>query len=269
MRHLSAVCLLVGLWLGLGGFPASIAPEPGPEGPTILDRALERAQWSREQDIEARFRHVKSERKRTFNEDGEITHEETRVYAVAPYQGVPYAKLVTKNGAPIGGADLVAEHQRWERFLEEVDDPAAEIDEDELEVTFNKELVARYSATLSDIREWRGRPSYVFEFQPKPGKLPVRRRIDRALNRSRGQIWIDQATHEVAHVNFELIDRVRIGWGVLGSISQATGHFTRTPIADNAWLSTELEVHFEARVLFRTTRRSDLTEWREFRPVPD
>jgi hypothetical protein len=241
MRQSSAVCLLIGVWLGLGGLPASIAREPDPEAQTILDRALERAQWARERDVEARFRHVKSERKRTFNKDGEITDEETRVYAVAPHRGVPYPKLVIKKGALTSGADLVTEQRQWERFLEEVDDPAAQIDEDELEVSFNDELVARYSATLSGIREWRDRQSYVFEFEPKPGKLPVRRRIDHALNRSRGQIWIDQAT----------------------------GHFTRQPIADDAWLSTELDVHLEARVLFRTTRRAELTEWREFRPVAD
>jgi len=66
------------------------------------------------------------------------------------------------------------------------------------------------------------------------------RHIDHALNKSRGEIWIDQATYEVARVSFQLMERVRLWWGILGSISDATGHLERAPIAENAWLATAL-----------------------------
>ena len=142
----------------------------------------------------------------------------------------PTPRLISKNGGPIEGDDLNTERERWHDFLEELDkdpDEQDEDDEDENNIVFNDELLDRYTATLDGIRDLRGRPTYVLSFEPKPGKLPVHRRIDRALNKSRGEIWLDQATYEIARVTFELIGRVRLWWGILGNISQVTGHFER------------------------------------------
>ena len=99
-------------------------------------------------------------------------------------------------------------------------------------------------ARLDGVRDLRGRPSYVISFEPRPGKLPVRRRIDHALNKSRGEVWIDTKTYEIARIGFQLIDRVRLWWGIIGSISHATGRLERRPVADDVWLDTEFEVYF-------------------------
>ena len=60
------------------------------------------------------------------------------------------------------------------------------------------------------------------------------------------------------------MDRVRLWWGILGSISNATGRLERRPVAGDVWLNTEFDVYFHVRVLFRTTRRSTTTQWSEF-----
>ena len=249
--------------------PTAQSDAPQPEVRALIDTALEQASWARAQDFDTRFRHSMTQRTRKFDGDGEVTDDETRVYAVAPYQGVPYSKLITKNGEPISGDDLVVEERRWEAFLESLDNPADEDDADDFEVGFNEELIARYTATLDGIRELRGRPNYVLSFEPRPGKLPVRRRIDYALNKSQGKIWIDQATYEIARVSFQLMERVRLWWGILGSVSNATGQFDRQPIGDDTWVATELDIYFQLRVLFSTTRRSENTRWSEFEPIAD
>jgi hypothetical protein len=53
----------------------------------------------------------------------------------------------------------------------------------------------------------------------------VRRRIDRALNNSSGTIWFDRETYSIAKLNFELMEKMKIWWGVIGSISQMRGNF--------------------------------------------
>ena len=58
--------------------------------------------------------------------------------------------------------------------------------------------------------------------------------------------------------------RVRLWWGILGSISDATGPLERQPVAGDVRLDTEFEVYFHVRVLFRTTRRNTTTQWSEF-----
>ena len=238
----------------------------------IIDKALERAAWGEEQAFEARYRHTLVQRSIKYDKHDEVEEDEQREYKVEPVRGVPYARLVSKNGGPIEGDDLTAERGKWHTFLEELDKDPAEQDEDEedeSEIVFNDELLDRFTAQLDGIRDLRGRPTYVVSFKPRPGKLPVRRQIDRALNKSRGELWIDQATYEIARVNFQLIERVRLWAGILGSISDVTGRFERERIAEDVWLATEVDIYFHVRVLFSTTRRRDTTLWSDFRPVAE
>ena len=274
MKHLAFRLLPVALLAGVAALSASTAQPDSTdtEVRAIIDRALERSAWAEEQAFEARYRHAMIQRARKFDKQGEVEEDEKRLYRVEPVRGVPYNRLVSKNGEPIEGDDLKTERERWRDFLEYLaKDPDEDEDEDEEDenIVFNDELLDRYTARLDGIRDLRGRPSYVISFEPKPGKLPVRRQIDRALNKSRGALWIDQATYEIARVNFELIGRVRLWWGVLGSISDVTGHFERELIADDVWVPTEVDIYFHVRVLFSTTRRSETTHRSDFELVAE
>ena len=115
----------------------------------------------------------------------------------------------------------------------------------------------------------RGRPSYRLSFVPGEHKQPVRRQIDRALNKARGNLWIDRATLEVARVEFELIEKIRLWWGLIGTISHARGSFDRFSIAENIWAPLQLETFSDSRVLFSQTRRSELSQWRDFELIAD
>ena len=275
MKHLAFRLLPVALLAGVAALSASTAqPDPtDTEVRAIIDRALERSTWAEEQAFEARYRHAMVQRMRKFDKQGEVDEDEKRLYRVEPVRGVPYARLVSKNGGPIEGDDLKTERERWQDFLEyltkDPDEDEDDEDEEDENIVFNDELLDRFTATLDGIRDLRGRPNYVVSFEPKPGKLPVRRQIDRALNKSRGELWIDQATYEIARVNFELIGRVRLWWGILGSISDVTGHFEREPIADDVWVPTEVDIYFDVRVLFSTTRRSETTHRSDFELVAE
>lgn len=273
MRHLASLLPIVSAGLGLTVLAAQPAPardEPSLDVRTIIDRALERATWAQEQDFAARYRYHMSQRTREFNGDGDATVDDLLHYAVAPHRGTPYARLLTKNGAPPTDDDLEEEQKRWEEFLESLDRPPDEDDDDEIAMVFDDELIERYTATLDGVEELRGRPSYLLSFEPRPGKLPVRQRTDHALNASRGKIWIDQDTYEIARVTFELMNRVRLWWGILGSISDATGHLDRQPVGPGGpWLASELDLYFHVRVLFSTTRRGETTIWDDFEAITD
>ena len=256
----------------LSGSQSAPADPAAPELRAIIDRALERAAWAEEQGFDARFRRAMSQRVRRFDGDAEVTEDETRLYQVEPYRGALFRRLTARDGEPIDERDRAEEEKRWAEFRAEVDDlleraergAEEEDEEDDNDIRFNAELVSRYTATLEGVRDLRGRPSFVVSFEPRPGRLPVRRRIDHALNKSRGKAWIDQETYEIAQVSFELMERVRLWWGIVGSISDATGRLDREPVAGDVWLNTELDVYFHARVLFRTTRRNQTMRWSEF-----
>ncbi len=268
--RLLAVTLVAGLAVvALAGGQPVTSPDPvDPELREIIDRALERAAWAEEEGFETRYRRAMPQRIRQFDGDGEVTDDETLLYELEPYQGALFSRLKARDGEPLDARGRREQEKRWEEFQAEIADPRKRAEREreaaENEIKFDEEMVARFTAKLEGVRDLRGRPSYVISFEPRPGNLPVRRRIDHALNNSRGEAWIDRETYEIAQVSFELMDRVRLWWGILGSISNATGRLERRPVAEDVWLNTEFDVYFHVRVLFRTTRRNTTTQWSEF-----
>ena len=58
-------------------------------------------------------------------------------------------------------------------------------------------------------------------------------------------------------------------WGLLGSISYARGAFDRYPIEEEVWAPLQLETFVDSRVLFRSSRRGEVSQWRDFEMVVD
>lgn len=267
---LALLPVLVGVWLG-GGNPAAQPPAGGGDDDdaarALIFEALERAVWYEEQNVAARYRARMTKEVRRFDGNGNVRTRDIGDYEVVPIDGVPFERRLTIDGRPLNREERGWEEEREEGFREELRrlrEEEDEPEEDENAIVFNEELVARYLFTLEGEERFRDRPSYRIAFEPRPGRLPVRRRIDYALNKARGRIWIDRETHEPARVEFELIDRVRLWWGMLGSIQQARGSLDRSPVLGDIWARIQLESYSDVRVVFSRTRRAEFRQWRDF-----
>ena len=268
----AALLALTVLWPG-GGRPEAQAPAGGDdEARAIVLEALERAAWYEEHDVAARYRARMTRKVRRFDGNGDVRTEDVGDYEVAPIDGVPFERRLTVGDRPLNDVERSRENEREAAFREELRrrrERDGEPEEDEDAIVFNAELVARYVFTLEGRERFRNRPSYRIAFEPRPGRLPVRRRIDYALNKARGRVWIDRDTYEPARVEFELIDRVRLWWGMLGTIQQARGSLDRGPVLGDVWARIQFETYSDVRVVFRRTRRSEFRQWRDFELVDD
>ena len=259
-------------WFGSRG-PAAQSPGGGDDAArAFILEALERAAWYDEHNVAARYRARMTKEVRRFDGDGDVRTRDVGDYEVVPIDGVPFERRLTIDGRPLNRVERGWEEEREAEFREELrrlreenDDP----EEDENAIVFNEELVARYLFTLEGEERFRNRPSYRIAFEPRPGRLPVRRRIDYALNKARGRVWIDHDTYEPARVEFELIDRVRLWWGMLGSIQQARGSLDRSPVLGDIWARIQFESYSDVRVVFSRTRRSEFRQWRDFELLDD
>ena len=136
-------------------------------------------------------------------------------------------------------------------------------------IEFNAELVRRYDLTLDGEEVLRGRASYRIAFAPRDGDLPVRKPMDRALNKARGRIWIDRETHEVARIEFELIERVRLWWGFVGTIHHFRGSMDRGPVLDGIWANLQDENYGDIRFFFSRSRQASMRRWRVYEWTED
>ena len=267
-----ALCVFGAALFAVGGQQAA-----DNDARALVVKALERVTWNEEQDFAARYRSLMTREVRRFDRDGHVEEEDLGDYEVIPIDGARFQRRLTINGRRLSEEEQKGEQEREAEFREELrrrregtdDAEEAEEEEDEDEIVFNEELIGRFVFTVESEEPLRGRSSYRLSFRPKPGRLPVRRRIDYALNKARGQIWIDQETFEAARVELELIDKVRLWWGIIATISHARGSIDRGPVLGDIWAQLQFETYTDVRSFIRRTRRAELSRWRDFRLIEE
>ena len=269
-----ALIVLGTMLVALGGPPPLQSDAADSENArTLVVKALKQAKWNEEQRFPSRFRSLMTRTMRRFDSDGEITEEDIGDYEVVPIDGAPYERRLTVNGRPLSQEEQEGELGREAEFREELrkqrEFPKDQESDEDNRLVFNEELIERYEFILESTETFRGRRSYRISFRPRPGNLPVRRRIDYALNKAKGLIWLDCETLEAARIEFELIEKVRLWWGVFGNIANARGSLDRGPVLRNIWSQLQLETYTDIRVLLSRTRRAEIRRWHSYTLITD
>jgi hypothetical protein len=255
------VALVVALVLAVAGAAAAAAAPV--DAAAVVDRALERLRCSEEaQDTTGWLELTLLAHK--HDRHGEPRDGDWSVYELAPLAGVPFARLVERQGRPLDGDARAAEAKR-ERELRQrlARGEEARPDEDGERIELDRELLGRFELRLVGREEILGHDAWRIAFAPRPGRLPERRRADRALNRLAGRAWVDVSSDEMVAVEFELTERVRLWWGVLGSLGRMSGRWERGPGRDGLWLSRRFDLQLDGRILTRPLAQDLHLTWRE------
>ncbi len=90
--------------------------------------------------------------------------------------------------------------------------------------------------------DFNGRPAIRIHFAPRPQYHPATRQ-GRLAQHVAGDAWIDEADHQLARVDAEVIDTVSIGFGLLAKLQKgAMLHGERKKVNDEVWLPSRTEV---------------------------
>ena len=239
----------------------------------IVEGALERAPRQQESAVELDFKYVTEGRVESLDGEGNVTRTETTRRRHYPLEGYLYSELIERDGQPLDTGDARAERERKAEFIREARRHAARgerYDPDEMSVDFDTDLMDRYHTTFAGTDVVRGDSCWVIRFEPREGRLlPDNRRIDKALNRSTGFLWITQDGYRVARVTFEMQRPFRWLWGIAGTLRHATGQFDLQWIEPNLWGLADSRIEFDLGVLFgmKSIRRRIRNEWIEQRSV--
>lgn len=257
----------------------SLGPGPGlfaqqdsrgitvPEVAKILAAALEVAERYQGEEARARFAHRVHTVSEKLDGEGEVVSSETTLKEAVPIQGFIFEELVEKDGKPLSPDERKSEDKRRQAFLKEIRRGRNPNEAERQRVFFDQKLVDKYHFDLLGIEERNNRKSFVLAFKPKAENLPVETRMDRALNKAEGQIWIDCEEYEISYVYFELRERIRIWWGLVGSISEMRGSVERAKVSEDIWLPSRFDIYLNGRILFRSLHRKEFIEWSDFQPI--
>jgi len=243
--------LACALGTALGWFPVLACDQPNlPRQEDIIRKAIERAKaWKEKDENEAKelsyHQRVVTDK---LQPNGSLKERVEKVYQVTPVKGEPTPKLIEKNGKPPSPSDLKEEEARL-RKQQEASWKRKESDpENALEL--NAELAGKYDFELTGEDEVRGRPAYVLSFKPKSQNLPVHRKLDYALNRLAGKVWVDTEDFEIAKGDLHVNGSAQIWWGLVASLRQFSLVFEQTRLPNGCWWVKHFDMTVDIRYLF-------------------
>ena len=177
--------------------------------------------------------------------------QKVTVSQVTAVAGMPFEKVLTRNGQPLPPSEQRREEDKYKKFLAERATPDAQqkkIAEYENARRFLREVPEAFDFELLPEETINGRANYVVKCTPKPGYV-ARDSKARMFSKINATLWVDKQDVRWTKARANVIDSVSIGW-IMARINQgAKIGIEQTRIADNLWLPSEIDVNGMVKIL--------------------
>jgi len=190
--------------------------------------------------------------------DGE---KEVDVSQVAPLDGTPYERLISKNGHALTPEEQKKEDEKYDRELkkrenETPEERRARIAKYEKERAFLKDVPSAYDYQCIGDEPVNGRGAWVIKLTPRPDFVPTTSH-GALLKHIEGKLWIDKQDMQWAKAEADVVSTVSIGFILarIGPGAHINMDFTR--ISDDLWVPRDIVVKGAARVLLVHTKNLD------------
>lgn len=269
-RHLAAAAGLLALFCGT---LSARSQQQLPRAEEIVQKAVARAKLTEDRQPARQYVFKRHLIREELDGDGAVKKREDRVYQLIPITVTArFSRLVEKDGKPLSGDDLRQEQERESKFREAVARPKPESREKprkprDNEVKFNEELVGRYYFQVIGRENIHGRPAFVLAVQPRSNDLPVRRTVDRILNRLAGKLWIDEEDYEIARADVHLTEPAGMWGGIAGSLKKLDLIFEQIRTDEGVWLESLSNFRLNGRLLFKSLNTREIARRSDFRKI--
>ena len=272
--------LLAAAWAGMlaaGAFaeePPSSAPLP--EIRPFLKEV--RRHWRSDEELLAQYTFTEKLTEHRLDGKGQITKTKSEVYEVYPSfePGQTYRKLVVRDGVPVPARQQeeqdrkqAAEAEKQARKLASEGPNSRQKREAEWrrrEEAIAAEVFEVYDISIVDRELFEGRSTILLRFEPRANVDPSSK-TGKMLKKFRGRAWIDEADHQVARIECELIDTLSFGLGIVARLKPgAQVFFERHKINDEIWLPATARFRGSARLFLLKGMSIDaVSEYSDYR----
>lgn len=277
-RQAGALCFVILVSSLISGFagetpnPIAVTNAVPPTFAQLASNVVARSKWERTQNTTAQFTFGKTRALEEFDSKGKLEDSKRSRQVWFPINGVPFARLVEKNGKPLTDKERKAEDDR-EAAMRAGKKPARspEATKRDKEWQFTDEMLARYTFKVTGQEAVRGRPTWVVEFAPRSKDLPVKNVTDRVANKVAGNVWVDAEDWELARMKFWLTEEVTLIGGIVGVLRKFEMTLDRARVDDGAWLPTTIDFDMAGRELLINKRihyREEAKDFKRITPPP-
>lgn len=272
-RPAGAAALVVIGWLAAG--PA------GAQSPPDHDELIRRVRANLRTDaqLQSQYTYVEKRAEIRVSILGKVATGPEQVYQVYPSAegGEPYRRLIATDGKPVPPEELEKQDRARQKKVLEAQRARARESASDREGRLKREAKGRRDteadiADLFRLYEFRivghdvldGHPAIVVDFAPRPAVKPETD-VGKILKKAKGRVWISEDDYQIARVEAEIIDDIRVGL-VLGRLNKgATASFARRKVNDEVWLPAEARFTGAGRALVRRFRVDTVTEYSDYR----
>jgi hypothetical protein len=263
--------VLVAALLAAAGLTGA-AEQPALSADEIMQRAVARAERQHHSMSDAGFTSRVESEFRSLDATGKVTKNEVTVSRRYPLAGALFDEVVERDGKKLSPKEARAEEKRKAEFVREVEKRRAAGEHPQPEagpgVRLNDDLVSRYRLTLAGTGTHRGHTCWKIDFEPKSGKLPMRKRIDGALNKSTGRFWISQEDYGLVRLEFAMREPYKYWGGFLATINDTDATLEFDRVATDVWVPQSFDLSFDIKVLMMASiRRRLVRRWFDYQPA--
>ena len=170
-------------------------------------------------------------------------------------------RAIKKNGRPFNDYDRQRETKRVTKLVEKAKrtPPGQPLEGLNTNISRIPDIITRMLGVM-DVRNprrvnWHNRPTIVLDLAGRKDANThgLAENTSKALQ---GTIWIDEADHQVTHLEVTFNDDFSVAGGLIGSIEKgSTFRFDQVPVNGEVWLPTRGEGAVQARLLMVKTLR--------------
>ena len=182
--------------------------------------------------------------------------QKVTVSQVSVVAGMPFERVLTRNGQPLPPDLQRREDEKYKKFLAERSTPQAQrrkLAEYENNRRFLKELPNAFDFEMLPEQMVDGRANYVIKCTPKPGYEPKDQR-SKLFGKVNATLWIDKQDVRWTKATATVVDTVAIGWVMARIAEGAQVSFQQTRVADNLWLPSQVDVNGTVKIMMVKNR---------------
>jgi hypothetical protein len=216
--------------------------------------------------------HLSEEEEKT-DSNGQVTSRTVKEYDIFYVGEDEVRHLLAKDGKPLEGDEKKKEDDRFSKDFDEKkkkqaeleNDPKKQAKQDQAEQAQISDFLRAERFTNPRRELFRGQEVIVFDFGPNPDYKP-KNLAENIVQKLGGVLWVDEQARDVARLEARFNDNVKIGGGILGSLSKGSNLvFEQTMVNDEVWLPSYSEVHAAARVVFFKVKANEIDRYSDYK----
>jgi len=242
-----------------------------PDMATLL-RDIEKNQRTVEEILKQYTCHLSEEEEKT-DSNGQVTSHSVKEYDIFYIGDDEIRHLLAKDGKPLEGDEKKKEDQRFSKDFDEKkkqlaelqNDPQKQAKQDEEEQAQISDFLRAERFTNPRREIFRGQEVIVFDFGPNPDYKP-KKMVESIVQKLSGVLWVDEQARDVARLEARFNDNVKIGGGLLASLSKGSNLvLEQTMVNNEVWLPSYSEVHAAARVVFFKVKQDEVDHYSDYK----